>query len=204
MAVRMQPIRDIDQVHDITKMLSKLKTPKGKKMFLLWMIGISLGLRISDIVDLKVGDLRGSEYTYLPKKQAHKRAARNITIPIPVELKKVIKARCAGMPDGAYILTSTKKTKAAKDQQHITRYTARRYMLEIGEMAHLDMKIGCHTMRKTFGYHYYQATHDLAILQEWFYHSSPSTTLIYIGVSLDNFRKMTNKSPFSNMDGVEL
>jgi len=40
-------------------------------------------------------------------------------------------------------------------------------------------------LRKTFGYHFYQQTKDVALLQELFNHSSPSVTLRYIGINQD-------------------
>lgn len=46
--------------------------------------------------------------------------------------------------------------------------------------------IGTHTLRKTFGYHMYRKTKDVALLQELFNHSSPATTLRYIGVTQDS------------------
>ncbi|MBP7433838.1 tyrosine-type recombinase/integrase, partial [bacterium] len=40
-----------------------------------------------------------------------------------------------------------------------------------------------HTLRKTFGYHLYQKTKDVALLQYLFNHKSPSVTLRYIGIN---------------------
>ena len=45
--------------------------------------------------------------------------------------------------------------------------------------------LGCHSMRKTFGYHYYKQTKDIALLQKIFNHSSPAITLAYIGIDQD-------------------
>ena len=45
--------------------------------------------------------------------------------------------------------------------------------------------IGTHTLRKTFGYHFYQKYKDIALLQELFNHSAPSVTLRYIGINQD-------------------
>ncbi|MDT0761303.1 tyrosine-type recombinase/integrase, partial [Staphylococcus pseudintermedius] len=39
-----------------------------------------------------------------------------------------------------------------------------------------------HTMRKTFGYKYYNKTKDVGTLQKMFNHSSPAITLRYIGI----------------------
>ena len=40
-------------------------------------------------------------------------------------------------------------------------------------------------MRKTFGYHYYKKTKDVAMLMDLFNHSSPAITLRYIGIRQD-------------------
>ena len=45
--------------------------------------------------------------------------------------------------------------------------------------------IGTHTLRKTFGYHAYQAGVSLAVLQKLFNHSAPSVTLSYISITQD-------------------
>lgn len=204
MGAQMQPIRDLDKVHDVTVTLSRIRDTRGKRMFLMWVVGINMGFRVSDLIDLKVGQLRDENaFTYLPKKQSHKSGARPITVPVPGVVRKVLKARLPDAPADAWLFPSRKRS-AGKNAQHISRQTARMDMREIGRVCGLTQKIGCHTMRKTFGYHYYQKTHDVAILQEWFYHESPATTLIYIGVALDNFREMIKKSPFADMDGVEL
>ena len=46
-------------------------------------------------------------------------------------------------------------------------------------------EIGTHTMRKTFGYFFYKQYKDVAKLQKILNHSSPSITLIYIGIDQD-------------------
>ncbi|WP_268818337.1 integrase [Paenibacillus alkaliterrae] len=48
--------------------------------------------------------------------------------------------------------------------------------VEVGEA------IGCHSHRKTFGYHAYKLGTDIVLLQQIFNHSSPSVTLRYIGI----------------------
>ncbi|BDP82253.1 hypothetical protein EfmAA290_29290 (plasmid) [Enterococcus faecium] len=43
--------------------------------------------------------------------------------------------------------------------------------------------IGTHTLRKTFGYHYYKKTRDIATLMFIFNHSSQAITKRYIGIT---------------------
>ena len=46
-------------------------------------------------------------------------------------------------------------------------------------------EIGTHTLRKTFGYHFYKKTKDVAMLQDIFNYSAPVVTKRYIGISQD-------------------
>ncbi|PFH99668.1 site-specific integrase, partial [Bacillus thuringiensis] len=70
----------------------------------------------------------------------------------------------------------------------ITRIQAYRIMNAAAEKVGLD-EIGTHTLRKTFGYHYYQKTKDVVMLQTIFNHSAPSITLRYIGIQQDEIDK---------------
>ena len=49
--------------------------------------------------------------------------------------------------------------------------------------AGLQQNIGTHTLRKTFGYHLYKKTKDVALLQCILNHSSPHITMKYIGIN---------------------
>ena len=197
----MEPIRDMETVQDISRRLSELDTPRGRRLYLLWKVGILTGLRIGDLIQLRVGDLRGRrDYTYLPQKQAHKKRAREITIPLPDELRRVVDARTRGQPDDAWLFPS-KVTSGGGYPRHITRQQAYLDMQDIRKICRVRQRIGCHTMRKTFGYHYYQATGDIANLMVWFYHESEATTLIYCGLTYDNLKKMTARNPFKRAEG---
>jgi len=205
MGARMQPIRSMKQLDDIQVTLSKREDRRGRRMFLLFEIGIRLGLRIGDLLELRVGDLRGQQtYTYRPQKQRGKHGGRGVTIRATIEptLRKIIAARTQGMADTDYIFGSQKRTKGG-NRKPISRQMAYRDMREIGRICGVP-GLGCHTLRKTFGYHHYQKHKDIAFLQEWFDHSDSSTTLIYIGITEDNFRKRTDDSPFDLPVGVEL
>lgn len=66
----------------------------------------------------------------------------------------------------------------------ILRQIAREYKLDA---------IGTHTLRKTYGYHFYQANKDVAMLQKIFNHSYPAFTLRYIGFIQDRIIAATKK-----------
>lgn len=205
MGKKMEPIRKLETEHDIEVTLSRLDSMRGERMFIMWVVGVNLGLRIGDLVKMKVGDLRGqSTYTFVPEKTKHtKRNPQPVTITIPRIVRTVLAARCQDMADGDWLLPSRKRTPGG-NPKHITRQTALNDIKEIGQLCKVKMPMGCHTMRKTFGYHYYKKHKDVAKLQKWFDHSDPSVTLIYIGIAEDELREMTDDNPFDNMDGLQL
>lgn len=47
------------------------------------------------------------------------------------------------------------------------------------------MILETHTLRKTFGYHYYKKPHDIVTLMLIFNHSSQAITKRYIGITED-------------------
>ena len=49
--------------------------------------------------------------------------------------------------------------------------------------------VGTHTLRKTFGYHFYQQTKNIVVLQEFYNHSDHSVTLKYIGINQEAVNK---------------
>lgn len=205
--MRMEPIKSMDTIRDMEMTLAALDGFHGRRLFLLFEVGIRTGLRIGDMVGLRVGDLRGQRsYSFIPQKQA-KKAARNhdpkLTITIDPQLRKILAARCAEQPDSAWLFPSRKRSTGG-NAKHITRQTAYDDLQRIQQITGCTTHLGCHSLRKTFGYQYYRRHQDIAVLQKWFYHSNPATTMIYIGITEDDFRKMTDSSPFGSADDLPL
>lgn len=68
-----------------------------------------------------------------------------------------------------------------RTEGHISRYQVDRILKSAGAKCGLE-KVGTHTMRKTFGYWFYQRTKDIATLQKMLNHSNQRETMIYIGL----------------------
>ena len=82
-----------------------------------------------------------------------------------------------------YLIPSNKRDKNGNEKP-ITRVQAYNILKSVGDQLSIS-NIGTHTLRKTFGYFYYQQYKDIATLQQIFNHSSPSITLKYIGITDD-------------------
>lgn len=179
-----QPIRDKNKVQEIIKMLEGDTSEGGVKRYLMFMTGVYTGRRISDIVRLKVGEVRGMESVTL----VEKKTGKETEIYLPVKLQQAYKTLLADRSDGDYIFESDKSDRISRTAKHITTRTAYNYMKTIEAQSRLrgeGVHISTHTMRKTFGYHYYKTTRDIATLMGLFNHSTAATTLIYIGIASD-------------------
>ena len=165
-----QPIRDADKVLAIEEYLKAT----NERDWMLFVAGTNCGLRISDLLRLKAGDVRG---THLLVKEMKTRKRRWIRI--TPKLKRAFRSYTEDLQDHVYLFRSRQG-----GNRPITRSRAYEIIRTVGSQFGLE-HIGTHTLRKTFGYHFYQQTKDVAMLQELFSHSKPSITLRYIGVNQD-------------------
>ncbi|WP_339216247.1 site-specific integrase [Solibacillus sp. FSL W8-0372] len=176
-----QPIRDLVKISEVRSFLAS----KNKRDELLFCFGIYTGLRISDILTVKVNDVLGKDHFFIIEqktkkaKQRSKKYTVRKRVPLIAKLRKLITSYCDNMKQTDYLF----KSRQGKNRP-ITRVRAYDILREAAN--HCGLKeIGTHTLRKTFGYLVYQNDKDVALLQDIFNHSAPYITLKYIGVNQD-------------------
>lgn len=168
---KVEPIRDIHVLHDIEDYLRS----RNERDYILFLFGIYSGLRISDILPLRVRDVRGRDsLTIVEQKTGKERRFR-----LNSKLKTALRSYVEKKKDYEVLFPSRKGR-----NQPISRHQAWQILSDAGKRFGLE-SIGAHTMRKTFGYHMYQQTHDIATIQRILNHSSQLTTMAYIGVTQD-------------------
>ncbi|MHB8073931.1 site-specific integrase [Desulfosporosinus fructosivorans] len=167
-----QPIRDVKNIERMKAQLSK----GGTRDKLLFILGINTGLRISDILKLKVEDVRDRSHIVL----IEQKTGKSKRFLLNDQLAEELRGYTEGMEPGAYLFQSRRG-----DNMPISRVQAYRILNEAAAIVGLEA-IGTHSLRKTFGYHHYKRHKDVAILQDILNHSAPSVTLRYIGISQDN------------------
>lgn len=163
-----EPIRDKKVISQILAYSRK----NNVRDFLMMMCGFHTGLRISDILDLKVRDVKGRKHIHLKEQKTDK----GKFFLINKELALYLNEYCKGKEPYEYLFTSREGF-----NKPITRQRAYQILRETFEMFGLE-NVGCHTLRKTFGYHHYTKYKDVALLQKIFNHSKPVITLRYIGI----------------------
>lgn len=165
-----EPIRNKKDIQKVEKILAK----QGARELLLFVIGTNCGLRISDILNLNVDDVRNKSHIQITEKKTGKFKKFPINAKLKPLLEEFIKSR---KNDEPLFLSHW--------GHRLDRVTAYYIIRNACKKAKLQEKIGTHSMRKSFGYHHYQQFKDVVILQKIFNHSSPQITLRYIGIEQD-------------------
>ena len=169
-----EPIRDPALVKDIDEYLEE-----NKRDQLLYEFGIYTGLRISDILKFKVYDVLKDTYTIREQKTGKQKTFKFNPI-----LKKHINEYIEGKDNNEYLFKSRIGV-----NRPISRVRAYQILKRLQTVFPTVGNIGTHTLRKTFGYHYYQQFKRVADLMFIFNHSSEEVTLRYIGVKTDEINK---------------
>lgn len=169
-----EPIRD---KHLIGRIKEWLMINKSYRDYFLFYLGINTGLRISDLVGLKVADVRNRDEIRVISEKTNKQ----VIVPISQIVQNEIKKYCQDKADSDFLFGSRRGG-------HITTRMADYTLRDMADALEID-NWGTHTLRKTYGYHYYQKTNDVYYLMKLFGHISQTQTLVYIGVELDEIKE---------------
>lgn len=175
-----QPIRD-------KKMIQRMKAilkSRNCRDYALFTLGINSGLRISDLLSLKVSDVldgKGKLKDRITLRE--KKTGKTKDFPVGETAKRALKEYLSekNLDKEDYLFPSRKRGNGP-----ISRVQAYRILNEAARLAGIEERIGTHTLRKTFGYHAYKMGLDLSVIQKLMNHSSPAVTLAYIGITQDD------------------
>lgn len=167
----MNEVQPIKNKRDIERMKRALRG--SSRDLLLFIVGINTALRISDILELRVGDISG-EYITLKERKTGKMKRIKINDAIQKAFHDLVPSNAKPTE---YLFPSR------KGNNPIGRVQAWRILNTAAERAGINIDIGSHTMRKTAGYFFYKETNDIALVMRLLNHSSAKETLRYIGVT---------------------
>ena len=179
----MNTVEPIREEKKIRAMKAVLKNDSVRN-YMFFTLGINTGLRISDLLMLRISDVvsekgKVKDSIYIREKKTGK---EKIFV-INNTAKEAIKEYLDGFNsyDSGWYLFKSKKG----DNAPITRVQAYDILNDAAQMIGIKDKIGCHTLRKTFGYHARMRGTPIEKLQKIFNHSAPSITMRYIGITQD-------------------
>ena len=165
-----EPIRTRKDIHLIESYLKE----KSERDYVIWVLGLNSGLRVSDIVGLNVCDVVDKTHITIIEKKTQKRKSFYINDKLKRVLEKYTKGRNLDEP----LFLGERGKRLDRKQVY-------RFIIKACKNLGIKVKVSTHTMRKSFGYHHYQQFKDPIILQKIFNHSNQRITLFYIGIEQD-------------------
>ena len=164
---------------------------------MLFLVGINLGVRASDLCELKYSFFMNEDgtfkdfYSLQPKKT--RKSGKYVKLFFNATVKKAITDYITEYPMDSideYLF------KSREGDGHILARSLWKIITDAANEAGIERNIGTHSLRKTFGYHVWHNAEDkekaLIILQTIFNHSSPMMTKKYIGLMDDEVSDVFN------------
>lgn len=167
----MNEVKAITDEGKLLEILIYLKS-NNQRNYILFLLGLHTGLRISDILNLRIKDVYKKDKILIREKKTDKKRE----IVLTKVLKKELNRYCNGRDPEEYIL----KSRQGKNKP-IGRTQAYRIISDTAKKFGVSY-IGCHSLRKTFGRKHYRKYGDLEELRRVFNHSNASITSRYIGI----------------------
>jgi integrase len=190
------PIKNSDTFNNL---INSLK-PRNRLFVLL---GVAASLRISDVLPLKLKDIRKSENNTLEIKEKKTGKWKSASFDVwNDEISELI--HILGYTEGEQYLFESNKKEIDGSPKPISRQQASNIITDAcfrlglrgrDEEGKLNgMRINTHSLRKTFAYWFYKENPSkLAYLQSVLNHSDETTTLRYIGIEEEEILTMSNK-----------
>jgi integrase len=192
-----QPLRSLASINRMKQVLRE----HSLRDYTLFVLGIHTGLRISDLLSLKVKDIADwdgkriviHDRLALREKKTGKAKIILVNKNAKSALRSYLNAMDLKDTDPVFL---SKKRDPDNRARSIGRWQAHHILNRAAREAGISDRIGTHTLRKTFGYHHYRKGFDITKLQQIFNHSSPAVTLAYIGFTQDEIDEAYVNSPY--------
>ncbi|MCK5508912.1 MAG: tyrosine-type recombinase/integrase [Desulfobacterales bacterium] len=174
--ITVEPIRKLADIKSIKKLITD-----NPRNHLLFVLGINNGLRVGDLLKLKINDVRKLKPGQSIVIRESKTGKNNILMINKTVYKALrIFLENAEPDDGEYLFAS-RKTK-----RPLTIQSVNVLIKKWTKTINLPGNYGSHTLRKTFGY--IQRTEygvGFEVLAKRFNHTSPAVTMRYLGLTSD-------------------
>lgn len=181
--------------------MNLLKGKENWKDYALFVLGINFGLRIGDLLQVQVKNVReDSGYIKdsfeIKERKTGKYNSIEINKAAKEALELLFERTKIGKNSDNYLIYNTQSYPIGSES--ISRIQAYRLIRKwCEEIGLTGLNVGTHTLRKTFGYHAWKNGISIEALREKFKHESTSTTREYLGIE-----KKDVKETYHSLDDV--
>ncbi len=161
----------------------------------LFMLGVSVGGRISELLALKVNDVwqNGKPVKdLLFDRNIVKGGEISRAVPVNVDGREAIENLIAWQTKlygNVKLIRPLFPSRNGQGSQAMTRKAAHDVLKNAFEAAGLNGKLGTHSLRKSYAQRLYEQTNDIYAVQEMLGHKSVVTTQRYLGVNYASVRE---------------
>ncbi|HGF7847604.1 TPA: tyrosine-type recombinase/integrase [Enterococcus faecium] len=185
--INVKPIKNKEMLIQFGEELQKGK--HGKRDFLIMAIGIKTGLRISDILNLKVSDVKNKIQTEIVEIKTGKKRTLHLKS-LTSNIIDYLNTEHSAESEWLFPSPTDSSRQLASHQYY-------KILQKVADNLGLDY-IGTHTLRKTFSYFFLkQNKGDIVTLMKILNHSSQAVTLRYAGIEEEDIKaKLEDFDPF--------
>ena len=178
-----QPIRSLDELTAFRSYY--LNKEVNLRNYMLICMGLNTALRISDMLQLKWGNVYDFDRKHYAKHIVVQegKTGKETRIAINnnlIDAFEMYMGSLKSVSGNDYIFTG--KTKGT----HLSRSQAFRIITHVAEALNMENGISCHSLRTTFGYYAWKYGTPPAMLMEIYNHSSYEITKRYLGIKQDD------------------
>jgi len=162
-------ILDVEEGNRLLKVPST-RYPTGFRNKAIISLMLNCGLRVSEVVNLKPGDINLTKGNL---RVVNGKGGKDRDLAMPEYTQNLLKRWKFVSPKGEYFFTTLKSSKLS------SRYI-RAFVERYSKKAKIGKKISPHTLRHSYATEFYRRTKDIETLRKILGHSDISTTTIYI------------------------
>ena len=172
--------------------LARLFTAAGhakSRTFL--MVGYGTGLRLSELCQLRVGDI-DSHADRMCIRVQHGKGAKDRYVPLAEDVLQVLRAWWNLAQPRAWLFSGSRDASAPLEAK-----TAQRWYRASCARAGITKRGGIHTLRHCYATHLLEAGVDLHSLQQWLGHNHVSTTMRYLHLARPDAPEGARREPLA-------
>lgn len=165
---------------------SLINSVKNDKHRLIISLLYSSGLRLSELINLKVGDMEFDEKIGWVRSG---KGGKDRLFILSTNLVGDLKKHVSNKNEADYVFSGRKEQMTARNVQKIVYLATKK--------AGINKPVHVHTLRHSFATHLLESGEDIRKIQELLGHSNLNTTQIYTHVSTEELKKI--KNPLDNL-----
>lgn len=186
------------EIRKVCSVFSGIYAERNRGLFVL---GVSTGGRISELLSLRVADVYQNGHAVtdlLFDKSIVKGGEVSRAVPVNIDGRDAIEAIIRWHIDHyADIDPNRPLFPSRQGKKAMDRRMAHTVLKAAFEAAGLNGKLATHSMRKSFAQRLYEQTNDIYAVQEMLGHKNVATTQKYLGVNYSSVRDAVEKMAFS-------